>query len=144
MGRLSTPVNSLCAGLCGIECTRGHYQSAQFASTDIGVYESNRNTTLGKQRACALCEGVESYKIGTQGWRDGSVVKSTGCSSRGPQFNSQHPHGSSQLSVTPASGDPTPSDIHAGKTPVQMSTSLFSCSQWMGKGLFCCKSSQLL
>jgi hypothetical protein len=27
------------------------------------------------------------------GWRDGSVVKSTDCSSRGPEFNSQQPHG---------------------------------------------------
>ncbi|KAL1786305.1 tRNA-splicing endonuclease subunit Sen15 [Sigmodon hispidus] len=33
------------------------------------------------------------------GWRDGSVVKSTDCSSGGHEFNSQHPHGSSQLSV---------------------------------------------
>jgi hypothetical protein len=29
------------------------------------------------------------------GWRDGSVVKSTDCSSRGPEFNSQQPHGGS-------------------------------------------------
>jgi hypothetical protein len=28
------------------------------------------------------------------------VVRSTDCSSRGHRFNSQHPHGSSQLSVT--------------------------------------------
>jgi hypothetical protein len=27
-----------------------------------------------------------------QGWRDGSVVKSTDCSSRGPEFKSQQPH----------------------------------------------------
>ena len=33
----------------------------------------------------------------TGGWRDGSVVKSTGCSSRGIWFSSQHPHGSSQF-----------------------------------------------
>jgi hypothetical protein len=25
------------------------------------------------------------------GWRDGSVVKNTDCSSRGPEFKSQHP-----------------------------------------------------
>ena len=37
-------------------------------------------------------------------WRDGSLVKSTICSCRGPRFNSQHPHGSSQLSVTPVPG----------------------------------------
>jgi hypothetical protein len=33
------------------------------------------------------------------GWRDGSVVKSTDCSSRGPEFNSQQPHDASQPSV---------------------------------------------
>lgn len=30
-----------------------------------------------------------------------SVVKSTGCSSRCPGINSQHPHGNLQLSITP-------------------------------------------
>jgi hypothetical protein len=30
-----------------------------------------------------------------QGWRDGSEVKSAGYSSRGPDFNSQHPHSGS-------------------------------------------------
>jgi hypothetical protein len=29
-------------------------------------------------------------------WRDGSVVKSTDCSLRGPEFNSQQLHGGSQ------------------------------------------------
>jgi hypothetical protein len=33
------------------------------------------------------------------GWRAGSAVKSTDCSSRGPEFNSQQPHGGSQPSV---------------------------------------------
>ena len=33
------------------------------------------------------------------GWRDGLEVKSTGCSSRGPEFNSQQLHGGSQPSV---------------------------------------------
>jgi hypothetical protein len=32
------------------------------------------------------------------GWRDGSVVKSIDCSSEGPEFNSQQPHGGSQPS----------------------------------------------
>jgi hypothetical protein len=31
-----------------------------------------------------------------RGWRDGSAVESTGCSSRGPKFNSQQSHGGSQ------------------------------------------------
>jgi hypothetical protein len=51
-----------------------------------------------------------TLNLSCQGWRNGSAVKSTGHSSTGPQLNSQHAHGSSQLSVT------LPSDIHAGKT----------------------------
>jgi len=35
---------------------------------------------------------------GEEGWRDGSVVKSTDCSSRDPEFKSQQPHGGSQPS----------------------------------------------
>lgn len=31
-----------------------------------------------------------------QSWRDGLVVKNTECSSRGPNFNSQQPHGDSK------------------------------------------------
>jgi hypothetical protein len=34
-----------------------------------------------------------------KGWRDGSAVKSTDCTSRGPEFNSQQLHGGSQPSV---------------------------------------------
>jgi hypothetical protein len=33
------------------------------------------------------------------GWRDGSVVKSTDCSTEGPEFKSQQPHGGSQPSI---------------------------------------------
>jgi hypothetical protein len=33
------------------------------------------------------------------GWRNGSTVKSTDCSARGPEFNSQQPHDGSQPSV---------------------------------------------
>ena len=41
------------------------------------------------------------------GWRDGSVVKSTDCSSEGSEFKSQQPHDGSQSPVmtsTPSSG----------------------------------------
>lgn len=38
------------------------------------------------------------------GWRDGSAVKTNNCSSRGPEFESQCPHGASQPSITPVSG----------------------------------------
>jgi hypothetical protein len=42
---------------------------------------------------------VVCLKVRLTGWRDSSVVKSTDCSSTGPEFNSQQPHGGSQLSV---------------------------------------------
>jgi hypothetical protein len=40
-----------------------------------------------------------SSRVVGRGWRDGSVVKSTDCFSRGPEFNSQQPHGGSQPSI---------------------------------------------
>jgi hypothetical protein len=40
-----------------------------------------------------------SKEAGRSGWRDGSVVKSTNCFSRGPEFKSQQLHGGSQISV---------------------------------------------
>ena len=46
-------------------------------------------------------------------WRDGSVVN-TGCSSRGPGFNFQNPHGGSQPFVVPVSGDLEPSGARFG------------------------------
>jgi hypothetical protein len=51
-------------------------------------------------------EGVH-VEVGLNTWRDGSVVKSMGCSSRGSRFNSQHPHGTSHLFVTPVREDLT-------------------------------------
>lgn len=41
--------------------------------------------------------------------RDGSTVKGTGYSSKGPRFNSQHLHGRSLLFVTPVRRHTTPS-----------------------------------
>jgi len=40
-----------------------------------------------------------NQELGVEGAGDGAVVKSTDCSSRGPEFNSQQPHGGSQPSV---------------------------------------------
>ena len=54
----------------------------------------NRMYILRVQRVVILV-----VKTKTWGWRDGSEVKSTDCSSRGPEFNSQQPHGVSQPSV---------------------------------------------
>ncbi|EDL40873.1 mCG1043924, partial [Mus musculus] len=41
----------------------------------------------------------DCFKAEKGDWKDGSEVKSTGCSSRGPEFNSQQPHGGSQPSI---------------------------------------------
>jgi hypothetical protein len=40
-----------------------------------------------------------SIRFTWKDWRDGSAVKSTDCSSRGPEFKSQKPRGGSQSSV---------------------------------------------
>jgi hypothetical protein len=42
---------------------------------------------------------IKFLKI-NRGWIDGSVVKSTNCFSKGPEFKSQQPHGGSQPTVT--------------------------------------------
>jgi hypothetical protein len=42
---------------------------------------------------------VFNYRKYFLGWRDDSEVKSTDCSSRGPEFNSQQSHGGSQPSI---------------------------------------------
>jgi hypothetical protein len=58
-----------------------------------------RPLRLGKKvtREPGLCIlFLEWLKSTSEGWRDGSAVKSTGCSSRGPEFNSQQSHGGSQ------------------------------------------------
>jgi hypothetical protein len=43
--------------------------------------------------------GKDQQKAMYKGWRDGSVVETADCSSRGPEFNSQQQHGGSQPSV---------------------------------------------
>jgi hypothetical protein len=48
-----------------------------------------------------------------RGWRDGSSVKSTGCSSRDPGFDLQHLHGGLQLSLPSVLGDLTQTQMQA-------------------------------
>lgn len=43
------------------------------------------------------------------GWKNGSVIKSTGNSYRGPRFDSQNTYGISLQSITPVPGYPAPS-----------------------------------
>lgn len=48
-----------------------------------------------------VTDEVTTNKLITdRGWRDGSGEKSTVRSSGGPRFDSQHPHGGSQPSLT--------------------------------------------
>jgi hypothetical protein len=49
--------------------------------------------------ASQLAFSSKVKNVREQGWRDGFAVKSTDCSPRGPEFNSQQPHGGSQSSV---------------------------------------------
>jgi hypothetical protein len=46
-----------------------------------------------------LCNGMLLKRKKGGGWRDDSAVKSTDCSSEGPEFKSQQPHGGSQPSI---------------------------------------------
>lgn len=75
---------------------------------------------LGNYDANELCH---------KSWRTGLGVRSTGCSSRGPGFDPQHPHGntmicnSGQMSFTDLQGHKVclrHTDIQAGKTPVHI------------------------
>ena len=55
---------------------------------------------------------MERRVKGAGGGEMAQAVRSTGYPSRGPGFNSQHPYGSSQLSITSVSGDWIPSYRH--------------------------------
>jgi hypothetical protein len=66
---------------------RGSQEEGQELETSLGYSEMMSQETRQKNKT----------ELG--GWRDGSGVKSTGCSSRGPEFNSQQPHGGSQPSI---------------------------------------------
>jgi hypothetical protein len=47
---------------------------------------------------------LKKTKQKNRGWKDDSAVKSTDCSSRSPEFNSQKPHGGSQPSEMGSDG----------------------------------------
>jgi hypothetical protein len=52
---------------------------------------------------CTIYGDTTPVKSILRGWRDGSEVRRTDCSSRGPEFNSQQPRGGSQPSVVSSS-----------------------------------------
>ena len=55
---------------------------------------------VAKQAQRSVCSSKFLEEIACAGWWDGSADKSTNCSSKGPEFKSQQPHGGSQPSVT--------------------------------------------
>ena len=60
--------------------------------------EAGTQTTARIFRVQPLQKSLQLEKL-TMSWRDGSAVKSTDCSSRGPEFKFQKPHDGSQPSV---------------------------------------------
>jgi predicted nucleic acid-binding Zn-ribbon protein len=71
------------------------------------IKKSQREKTLelenlGKRSGvidASITNRIQEIEESLRGWRDGSEVKSTDCSSEGPEFNSQQPHGGSQPCV---------------------------------------------
>ena len=95
---------------------------------DMDRVQSRNWDTEGNRRVLIDIQGLWKEIQTLGGWRDGSVVKSMGCSFRGIRFNSQYLHDGSQPPVTLVPGDLTLSgvcghqvphwciDIHADKT----------------------------
>jgi hypothetical protein len=73
--------------------------------TSSGELQEDRGGSLvyrgraGSMKQNAMMSNSEVAFTAT-GWWDGSAVKSADCSSKGPEFKSQQPHGGSQPSVT--------------------------------------------
>ena len=66
-----------------------------------GISTPQRESEMQNDHDLFLDNTLLTYdmRIVALGWRDGSTVKSSDCSSRGSEFNSQQPHGGSQPSV---------------------------------------------
>lgn len=76
-------------------------------SVRTAVYTTEKEANSQRDFGENGFKGGRVEKISPGGWRDGSAVRSTDCSSRGHEFNPQQPHGGSQPSVTdtmPSSG----------------------------------------
>jgi hypothetical protein len=89
---------------------------------DSLVYRVSSRTARATQRIPVSKNQNQNQKIRDnanvhhetmRSWGGGtcSVVKGTSCSSRGPEFSSQQPYGSSQLFLTPVPGYLTSSDL---------------------------------
>jgi hypothetical protein len=94
-----------CTHTCMYICTYRHIYMHVYTCTHIHIcthtYTHVHTHTFMHIHTCTL------KKYQSQGRRNGSMVKSTGCPCRGPGSNSQLPHGSSLVTSVP--GDLTPS-----------------------------------
>ena len=76
-------------------------------NSSTGEKEPEFKATVCCKDQPGIYETNSHNKIKPRSWRDGPAVRSSDCSSS--RFNSKNPHGISQLSVTPVTGDLTPS-----------------------------------
>lgn len=83
---------------CSTRAEKCHIQVRSVIMVKYSLYVFKNHRT---SKVCSLSSEVSVYKTKIQGWREGSAVKSTGHSCRRPGYNSQHPQGGSQSSVTP-------------------------------------------
>jgi hypothetical protein len=81
----------VCVYISCAQCPNRSEQSIRFPGIGVRIVNSTTWVIGTKIKS--------SVKTESGGWCDGSVVKNTDCSSRGPEFNSQQPHGGSQPSV---------------------------------------------
>ena len=109
----------------GRESLRGTERLVLWVSGSMVILENSMELIKDKRANQPVC-------------RDGSGVKSSGCSSRACRFGSQHPHGSSRPFFKSNLRHLTPSsdlhghqvyirrtDTHAGKTPMCVKFKIF-------------------
>jgi hypothetical protein len=80
-------------------------------TSEVGQVDDQAQYILNQQRKLSACSKARCYygaflcklfdilRAISWGWWDGSAGKSTSCSSEGPEFRSQQPHGGSQPPV---------------------------------------------
>jgi hypothetical protein len=74
--------------------------STEWVPGQPGLHRETLSRKKKKLLSWALRHTTYTLKLALWGWWDGSAVKSTDCSSKGPEFGSQQPHGGSQPSLT--------------------------------------------
>ena len=98
-----------CLRLTWVAHTQGskHFVSISASTNDTLKLMDNIvsiSVSLKQSGLFSPCQNLSSFFFSlrnrnSRGWRDGSVLKSIDCSSRGPEFNSPQSHGGLQPSV---------------------------------------------